>query len=138
MKWGGNTNTYCKGLITFSKNSKLFLFSIVLLICLSLFMNVYCFLQAHISVGFLYLALWITVMTLMIRTVLKDPGILPKHELSSFIVKKRFSLAHPAIDRTIVRMVNKDHLHRMKFCRGCKIFRPPRTAHCYTCENCVE
>ena len=29
------------------------------------------------------------------------------------------------------------HPQKIRFCRTCQLFRPPRASHCYYCNNCV-
>ena len=35
-------------------------------------------------------------------------------------------------------LVNKTYSSQTRFCNECFIFRPPRSAHCYECNTCVE
>ncbi|CAL5062554.1 unnamed protein product [Urochloa decumbens] len=53
-----------------------------------------------------------------------DPGIIPRNPISP-----------SEEDGTVV--VNGVEM-RLKFCRTCKIHRPPRSSHCAACDNCVD
>ncbi|KAM6572658.1 hypothetical protein CsatA_016738 [Cannabis sativa] len=67
-----------------------------------------------------------------------DPGIIPRsqedqmeEELSSS------SNSRSGVRKKKIVVVNGVEL-KLKYCRTCKIFRPPRSCHCVVCDNCVE
>ncbi len=61
------------------------------------------------------------------RTGCSDPGIIPK-QIFQFYQKKKDQ----------VRCIIRGHLFVLDYCQTCDIFRPPRTSHCFQCDNCVE
>jgi hypothetical protein len=75
---------------------------------------------------------------LMIFTVVRDPGIIPKNiehlqeipEIERIPRRKKKGLN---VDATV-----GTHFQRVKFCETCEIYRPPRTVHCARCDTCVE
>ena len=63
---------------------------------------------------------------MMLLTGLTNPGIVPKEpttSLSAFPVPRFLLLNGVCV--------------RQKFCRTCRIYRPPRSNHCSVCDNCV-
>ena len=68
-------------------------------------------------------------------TFVLDPGILPKSRLkkydkingqSDFFIKSNFFF------------INNNHDYNLKYCHSCKIWRPKKSNHCWSCNCCVE
>ncbi|CAD6217917.1 unnamed protein product [Miscanthus lutarioriparius] len=93
---------------------------------------------ALVSASSLVLLATVTASFAMAAT--RDPGIIPRNNpaaLSPSSVEDGTAgsarTAHPS--RFLV--VNGVEV-RLKFCRTCKIHRPPRSYHCAVCDNCVD
>ncbi|KAF5192384.1 S-acyltransferase, partial [Thalictrum thalictroides] len=60
-----------------------------------------------------------------------DPGIIPRNDRISQDETRSDGLKSKRVKVNGVEV-------KLKFCRICKIFRPPRSCHCAICDNCVE
>lgn len=60
-----------------------------------------------------------------------DPGIIPRNTSAPMS-----HLAFPGVRER--RVVYKGRNILVKWCDTCRIWRPPRTSHCATCNNCVR
>lgn len=60
-----------------------------------------------------------------------DPGIIPRSDTAPNSI-----IAFPMVRERIVTYLGR-HI-TMKYCDTCKIWRPPRSSHCATCNNCVR
>lgn len=67
-----------------------------------------------------------------LATAFTDPGIIPRGILKN----SEIAYSGPQISRSQLCMNGR--IIEIKFCRTCKIFRPPRSFHCQICNNCVE
>lgn len=76
----------------------------------------------------------------------RDPGIFPRikanfeteEDLKNVPMNKLIKSGAFRNKYSLYLFPNKSHFLKLKFCRTCCIWRPPRTSHCPTCENCVE
>ncbi|XP_071906296.1 probable protein S-acyltransferase 7 isoform X2 [Coffea arabica] len=59
-----------------------------------------------------------------------DPGIIPRNDLGTIDAGKRRR-------RSRVVVINGIEV-KLKYCNICNIYRPPRTCHCATCNNCIQ
>ncbi|KAK6918874.1 Palmitoyltransferase, DHHC domain [Dillenia turbinata] len=65
-----------------------------------------------------------------------DPGIIPRNVQAS-IEEEEEQEGNNDQTRSMRIIVNGVEL-KQKYCRICKIFRPPRSCHCAICDNCIE
>ncbi|CAL5086490.1 unnamed protein product [Urochloa decumbens] len=98
---------------------------------MSLLLSEWIFLAHVVDVGrpsahliLISLILMATATVSLLLTATSDPGIIPRNPVSP-----------SQEDGTVV--VNGVEM-RLKFCRTCKIHRPPRSSHCAACDNCVD
>lgn len=82
---------------------------------------------------------------LLLALAFVDPGILKKNlEQFEYADFQRIPVADEFLtgelrfhDRSYQFPI-KSHQLKVKFCRTCMIYRPPRTVHCFDCNACVE
>jgi len=70
---------------------------------------------------------------LLLVTAFSDPGIIPRADDNN----RKWSQHRPSPPQ--VQEINVGgRIVQLKWCKTCKIFRPPRSSHCSICDNCVE
>lgn len=102
------------------------------------------FLASHLTLAIPIIAavLFFFVISCLLQTSFRDPGILPRAtpseaaDLERRIDSMGSSTYRPPA-RTMEVVINK-YVVKLKYCYTCKMFRPPRTSHCSVCDNCVE
>ncbi|CAH8587060.1 unnamed protein product [Dicrocoelium dendriticum] len=99
--------------------------------------------------------LFLYVLLTFLRTAFTDPGILPRATAAETEWTKLYLAAATPLNNATVTsesvpvpqsfnpdsytrdVLIRDHLVRLNFCHSCGFFRPPRSSHCSTCDNCV-
>ncbi|XP_060190385.1 probable protein S-acyltransferase 6 [Lycium barbarum] len=132
--WPGKNVFFLKGLLICGPDPRRLLLTIVSISLSSLVFSVYVakdIKYSSIIVSFCLLLTLIVFANLIIVSVI-DPGIIPRNdELPSPESTKN--------GRIRSKRVIIDGLElKLKYCRSCNIYRPPRSCHCVVCDNCVE
>ncbi|KAL6657962.1 hypothetical protein ACP70R_005742 [Stipagrostis hirtigluma subsp. patula] len=70
----------------------------------------------------------------LLLTATRDPGIVPRNPASPSEEDGIGTSTRAPSWFVVVNGVKT----RLKFCRSCNIFRPPRSSHCAICDNCVD
>lgn len=80
--------------------------------------------------------MWFIVNTLLLRTSLRDPGIIPRQQDDEHTYAHRYNFTN----RQIIDggRGQNTHLMNLKYCYTCLIYRPRRTVHCADCDACIQ
>ncbi|KAL4359685.1 hypothetical protein AHAS_Ahas08G0102100 [Arachis hypogaea] len=71
----------------------------------------------------------------LIQVSTTDPGIIPRNNEQETLELEKAGTSDGT--RSKKATINGVEV-KLKYCRVCKIFRPPRSSHCAICDNCVE
>ncbi|CAJ1416513.1 unnamed protein product [Effrenium voratum] len=69
---------------------------------------------------------------------LSDPGIMPRQRDFTEHYDERTKVFRTREPQRFYDIVLRGHPLKLKYCKTCNIYRPPRCTHCSVCENCVE
>ena len=156
--WPAKNKFYCGGRIIMSLENQYFLLTIFLITAVqALFCTFDCRLTlidlangGGWAIFAVSMVLYILVMIFLCFAAFTDPGIIPKAnkeeiERMEQLCKREENrlgnldynpkLGHNPSPRIII--INNVEV-KIKYCYTCKIFRPPRSVHCSTCNNCVH
>jgi len=151
--WPGRSHFFCDGRCLTGVPSTAFLLSWGLILVPSIVYLVFGFRfvwdRAHPVVSLATLALLFLVLSFLVATSCTDPGIIPRRDLilacgsreavSELLGSDVLGVAEPTgaqADETC--MVSDDDRDRgFRWCRTCRIVRPPGASHCSDCDQCV-
>jgi palmitoyltransferase ZDHHC9/14/18 len=80
-----------------------------------------------------FLVLLIMFSFFLCKTILQDPGVLPRSKHFDLLQWQKDYTYTPKIKNISVN----NRIFHSKFCETCQIWRPPRTSHCSLCNYCI-
>ncbi|BFZ10142.1 hypothetical protein BsWGS_13181 [Bradybaena similaris] len=145
----GKNRFYCNGRIMMARQAGVFYLTCGLIIVTSgLFFAFDCrYLAVTVTPAIPAIggALFIFVMSTLLRTSFSDPGVIPRASAEEAAeMERQNEVVNPNSPGTYrppprtKEVVIKGQVIKLKYCFTCKIFRPPRASHCSLCDNCVE
>ncbi len=129
--WPGTHRFCCDGRLMFGPDIGVTWFAFFLVTTASTTFWVAVCPSLPVAVIVVGVALYIATVWFMYRTATTDPGIIPRNTTMT-----DDEAAACATEQRVVEI--NGVTVPLKFCRTCRIFRPPRTAHCSECNVCVE
>lgn len=129
--WPGSHAFFCDGRLMVGPDIGVTVFAGLLTTAASAAFWVYVCPSLHASVAVGGVTLYVATVVFMYLTATSDPGILPRNTTMSD--------AEASVCASERRTVEINGMTvPLKWCRTCRIFRPPRAAHCSECNVCVE
>lgn len=86
--------------------------------------------KSHFSLNLLLFKMQVFINLILVSAT--DPGIIPRNDQANI---EDVGTSDGTRSKRV--MINGVEM-KLKYCRICKIFRPPRSCHCAVCDNCVE
>lgn len=131
QSWLGSHTFCCDGRLMFGPDSGVTLFAALLTLSISVVFWVWVCPSLHVLATVGGVALYVVNALFMAVTATTDPGIIPRNTT----MDDAEAAANSQSTRT--QTVNGTVIN-LKWCYTCRIWRPPRAAHCSECNVCVE
>ncbi|XP_022773848.1 protein S-acyltransferase 8-like [Durio zibethinus] len=153
--WKGNNIFLFGGRLIFGPDARSLIITLLLIIvpviifCTSVARNLVDEISGNIT-GYAILMVTVVftiyVLLMLLLTSARDPGIVPRNlhppaeeicfdsPASIDVGRQTPTPRHPPPKEVLVNGVTV----RVKYCRTCQLYRPPRCSHCSVCDNCVE
>ena len=124
--WPGNNYFFCFGKIMMGSDAKFFALTNAMLLATSalFFAYVVPYCTTPVTLGIPIGGIFVYMLYYLWMVALVEPGILPRNEFS-------YKPVLPSGATTT-------GLQGYKYCESCNIYRPPRSKHCASCQNCVQ
>lgn len=92
--------------------------------------------QGRRSLNVLFYYFWCVTLGLFVRAATGDPGCLPRN---MHLAQEQRGFQLPQEYYNVVQLPGprQGTVVQAKYCRTCRLWRPPRAAHCSTCNCCV-
>lgn len=142
----GKSKFFCDGRIITSNQQSIFMLTLMLVFGVTILFYAfdcpYLSNKLSLAIPIVDAGIFFFLVVFLFMTSWSDPGIIPRasDEEAAYIemlqeLPAGSSLFQPP--RVMDVTVNGAPM-KLKYCVTCKIFRPPRTSHCSSCNNCVE
>lgn len=141
-KLNGYNQVYCKGRFISGPDARSSILSVFMIFVPSLlwqiFVGSFFAAQYSILIPILGFMLQVSSIYLLLATALSDPGIMPRQKDFTEHYDERAKVWRTREPQRFYDVLLRGHPLKLKYCKTCNIYRPPRCTHCSVCENCVE
>jgi len=138
----GNNRVFCKGRFISGPDSGSCIASLLMICAPSVIwqVTVGVFFTTEYSLFFPLLAgvLQLGSLKLLLATAFSDPGIMPRQKEYREHYDGHIKTSSRKQPSRYHDLVLRGHPFKLKYCSTCHIYRPPRSAHCSVCDNCIE
>eukprot|EP00930_Biecheleria_cincta_P095080 TRINITY_DN87104_c0_g1_i1.p1 TRINITY_DN87104_c0_g1~~TRINITY_DN87104_c0_g1_i1.p1 ORF type:complete len:512 (+),score=63.95 TRINITY_DN87104_c0_g1_i1:141-1676(+) len=142
QKLYGHNQVFCEGRFISGPDARSSILSVMMVVIPAIlwqvFPGVYFLTEVSFLVPLVALGLTMSSVTLLLATAFSDPGIVPRQKDFTEHYDEKQKVFRTREPQRFYDLVLRGQPFKLKYCKTCNIYRPPRCTHCSVCENCVE
>lgn len=141
-KLNGYNQVFCKGRFIAGPDARSSALSVLMILVPSIlwqiFVGAFFADQYEVLLPLFAFLLQVGSLGLLLATAFSDPGIMPRQKDFTEHYDERAKVFRTREPQRFYDVILRGHPFKLKYCKTCNIYRPPRCTHCSVCENCVE